>query len=58
MAMDIRDENGLQEAVQEFQKLAAAQDGTPEATRRAELDAAIKAYCAQHNSEDRYARPM
>lgn len=55
--MPIRDETELEQAVQEFQNLRDAPEKTPEASRRAELDAEIKAYYLQHAADLRPAKP-
>lgn len=53
----IRDEAELERAMQEYQKLREAHDGTPEAERRDELDAEIKAFYVQHGQDIRKGRP-
>ena len=47
MTMAITNEAELEQAMQEFNKLRDAPDGSPEAARREELDAEIKAWHAR-----------
>lgn len=54
---DIRSELDLEHAMHEYQRLADARDGSPEAARRAALDAAIRAYYATAADDLRPGRP-
>ena len=47
-AMPINSPSDLEKAVQEFQRLRDAPADSPDAARRDEIDAEIKAYYAQH----------
>lgn len=55
--MPIRDERELEQAVQEFQKLRNATDGSPEGRRRADIDADIKAFYAANAESMRKGKP-
>lgn len=55
--MTIQTPNELANAVQEFQRLRDAAQDSPEAQRRDELDAEIKAYYAEHAGDLRKAKP-
>jgi hypothetical protein len=55
--MPIRDESELERAMQEYHELRHAPAGSPEARRRDEIDAEIKAYSMQHMHELTKGRP-
>lgn len=53
----IRTEGDLERAMAEYQRLADAADGSPEADRRAALDAAIRAFHVTAADDLRPGRP-
>lgn len=55
--MPIGSDQELEQAVQEFQSLRHAPDGSGEGRRRQELDAEIKAYYQTHAEDLRPAKP-
>lgn len=55
--MPINSEAELERAVQEYQRLSEAPDGSQEGRRRQTLDADIKAYYAQCSDAMRPAKP-
>lgn len=55
--MRIRSTAELERALHEFQSLEKAQAGSPDAKRRDDLDAAIKAYYAKHGKEIEKGKP-
>ncbi|MFM2044562.1 MAG: hypothetical protein RLY86_3138 [Pseudomonadota bacterium] len=55
--MPIRNDQELERAVQEFQRLRAEPDDSPDGRRRQDLDAEIKAYYLQHGESLRPAKP-
>lgn len=57
MATEINDAAGLERAMAEYQRLAAAEPGTAEADRRDVLDAAIQAYYVRARQDLKPARP-
>jgi hypothetical protein len=57
MATEILDDAGLERAMQEYQGLAAAEPGSREASRRADLDAAIQSYYARRRQDLKPSRP-
>lgn len=57
MTRPIRSEAELEQAVQEYQRLKDAPEGSAQAARRDELDAEIKAYYVQHAQDLRKGKP-
>ena len=57
MSQPINSPEELQRAVEEFQRLSSAADGSAEAKRRSELDGQIKAYYAQGKQDLATGRP-
>jgi|HigsolmetaAR203D_1030402.scaffolds.fasta_scaffold00359_12 hypothetical protein len=55
--MKIRTDQELESAVREYDGLEGAAEGSPEATRRDELHAAISRYYLAHKDELRKAKP-
>lgn len=55
--MSIETAAELERAMAEYHRLADAADGTAEARRRRELDAAIKGYAARHEEEMSPGKP-
>lgn len=55
--MPIRDEAELERAMQEYHKLRDAPAGSPQARRRDEIDAEIKAFSMQHMHEMAKGKP-
>lgn len=55
--MSIESEQELEQAVQEFQRLRDAQEGSEEGRRRSVLDADIKSYYARCADTMRPAKP-
>jgi hypothetical protein len=55
--MEIRSNAELERALHELQGLEKARAGSPEAKRRDDLDAAIKAYYAKHGKEIEKGKP-
>ena len=57
MSKPIETPEDLQRAVDEFNRLGTAADGSPEAKRRSELDGQIKAFYAQGKHDLATGRP-
>lgn len=57
MSQPITSPEELERAVDEFNRLSSAADGSPEAKRRSELDGQIKAYYVQSKGELATGRP-
>lgn len=55
--MQIRNVDDLEKAMQEYQRLSEAAVDSPEGRRRAEIDAQIKAFNAQHRQDLTKGRP-
>jgi hypothetical protein len=57
VSQPINSPDELQRAVEEFNRLSTAADGSPEAKRRSELEGQIKAYYAQGKEDLATGRP-
>ena len=57
MSQPINSPEDLQRAVDEFNRLSGASDGSPDAKRRSELEGQIKAFYAQGKQDLATGRP-